>query len=131
MACWPAYAVGAFFLALLLFDMGTTQWSNLPIHSLLAVVFTLLFWALCIFVGPAVSGGILVVPAIVILIFMLSVYVTGKSITNRGYCASHGCATITLEKKAPPPPPPQPNPDCPVPPLKATPIAVVSDDDKC
>jgi hypothetical protein len=120
MACWPAYTVGAFFLALILFDMGSNQWSDLPMHGLVGVGFTLLFWLLCSVIGPSVTGGILVVPAVVLVIFMASVYITGQSLQNRGYCASHGCSQIILEKKVPPTT--TQNPNCPLPALKATPL---------
>ena len=86
MACWPTNVVGAFFLALLVFDMVKGQFNDLTYHAIVGVVLTGLFWAVCFFVGEAVSGGILLVPATFLLVFLFSMWLAGKSLVNRGCC---------------------------------------------
>jgi hypothetical protein len=97
MACWPANSVGAFFLALLIYDMVIGSFSDLPYHAIVGVVLTGIFWAVCTFVGVAVSGGILLVPATFLLVFLFAMWLAGRSFQNRGCCmdcqagASNSC----------------------------------------
>ena len=86
MACWPANSVGAFFLALLIYDMVKGSFSDLPYHAIVGLVLTGIFWAVCAYVGVAVSGGILLVPATFLIVFLFAMWLAGKSFQNRGCC---------------------------------------------
>jgi hypothetical protein len=86
MACWPANSVGAFFLALLIYDMVKGSYSDLPYHAIVGLVLTGIFWAVCVFVGVAVSGGILLVPATFLIVFLFAMWLAGRSFQNRGCC---------------------------------------------
>lgn len=84
--CWPANTVGAFFIALLVFDMVQKNYKDLPLHALYGIVLTFLFWALCYLVGDTVSGGILVIPLVFLIVFLFSIWFILESIKNRGCC---------------------------------------------
>jgi len=84
--CWPANTVGAFFIALLVFDMVQKNYKDLPLHALYGVVVTFLFWAMCYLVGDTVSGGILVIPLVFLIVFLFSIWFIIESIKNRGCC---------------------------------------------
>lgn len=84
--CWPANTVGAFFIALLAFDMVQKNYKDLPLHALYGVVVTFLFWVLCYLVGDTVSGGILVIPLVFLIVFLFSIWFIIESIKNRGCC---------------------------------------------
>lgn len=84
--CWPANTVGAFFIALLAFDIFQKNYKDLPLHALYGVVVTFLFWVLCYLVGDTVSGGILVIPLVFLVVFLFSIWFIIESIKNRGCC---------------------------------------------
>ena len=84
--CWPANTVGAFFIALLAFDIAQKNYKDLPLHALYGVVVTFLFWGLCYLVGDTVSGGILVIPLVFLIVFLFSIWFIIESIKNRGCC---------------------------------------------
>lgn len=84
--CWPANTVGAFFIALLAFDIFQKNYKDLPLHALYGVVVTFLFWAMCYLVGDTVSGGILVIPLVFLIVFLFSIWFIIESIKNRGCC---------------------------------------------
>jgi hypothetical protein len=84
--CWPANTVGAFFIALLVFDMVQKNYKDLPLHALYGIVLTFLFWLLCYLVGDTVSGGILVIPMVFLIVFLFSIWFIIESIKNRGCC---------------------------------------------
>lgn len=119
MACWPANIVGAFFVALLIFDAIIGDYHELIPHSVYGILATTSFWLLCLLIGEEISGAVLVVPSVVILIFVFSVWFIGQSMKNRGYCMSRGkadkCVSPTQPKPTPPPKPkcPPPKPKCP------------------
>jgi hypothetical protein len=101
MACWPATVAGAFSFALLFLDLYMDNWDDLPNHALYGVVFTGIFLVLCNFVSESVSGAVLVVPALLLVVFGITVWFVGASIRKRGCCLN--CS-----------PQPEPNP-CPGP----------------
>ena len=116
MACWPATIVGAFFIVLILFDLSIDNYDDLPMHSVTGVLLTLVFWVICSTLGQSLSAGILVVPATFAIVFILGIWVTKKSLQNRGCCVSCGTVgetcecpddpkPIVKEKKCPPPKP--------------------------
>lgn len=84
--CWPANTVGAFFIALLAFDIFQKNYKDLPLHALYGVVVTFLFWVMCYLVGDTVSGGILVIPLVFLIVFLFSIWFVIQSIKNRGCC---------------------------------------------
>ena len=102
MACWPANIVGAFFVALLIFDAIIGDYNELIPHSLYGIVATFVFWALCFLIGEQISGAVLVVPSIVVLIFIFSIWFIGQSMKNRGYCMSRGKADKCVSPKQSP-----------------------------
>ena len=84
--CWPANTVGAFFIALLAFDIFQKNYKDLPLHALYGVVVTFIFWVMCYLVGDTVSGGILVIPLVFVIVFLFSIWFIIESIKNRGCC---------------------------------------------
>jgi len=105
MACWPANTTGAFFIALLLYDVLFGRWADLPLHSILGIILTALFWLICASLGTSVSGAILIVPAVYLCISLLI----------SEYDEDCGCCSeIPVPVKVPE--------SCPPAPIKATPI---------
>lgn len=84
--CWPANTVGAFFIAVLIFDMVQKNYGDLPYHAIAGVVMTFLFWLVCSFVSVSVSGALLVVPAVFISVFLFTVWFMNESLKQRGCC---------------------------------------------
>lgn len=120
MACWPANIVGAFFVALLIFDAMMGEYDDLLPHSAAGIVFTFVFWLVCYGLGESVSAAVLVVPSVVLVVFVFTIWFVGQSMKQRGYCMSKGqgdqCAppsTASLKPKCPPAAPPKPK--CPPP----------------
>jgi len=94
--CWPANTVGAFFLALLVFDVSKKNYKVLPYHASVGVFLTLIFWLVCILMGTSVAAAVLVVPAIFTSVFLFTIWFTDESAKNRGCC---------MKCNAPKPPP--------------------------
>jgi hypothetical protein len=88
MACWPANLVGAFFLALIIFDMVYQKWDNIVSHILLGLVFTGLFWGICAGISESVSGGILAVPVVFLIVFLGTAWFFNKYKTPTVVCPS-------------------------------------------
>lgn len=86
MACWPANTVGAFTLALLIFDFIQKDYSNLPIHALFGAILVALFWIVCSLVDESVSAGLLLVPLVFLGIFVFTIWFTGQSLQKQGCC---------------------------------------------
>ena len=84
--CWPANVVGAFFIAVLIFDMVEKKYGDLPYHAIAGVVLTFLFWLICSFVSVSVSAFILIVPAIFICVFLFTIWFMNESLKQRGCC---------------------------------------------
>ncbi len=132
MACWPATVAGSFSLVLLLFDLYYDKWNDLPHHAMFGIVFTGLFVFVCSFVNESVSGALLVVPALLFIVFAISIYVVGTSIRNRGCCLNCSPGPSPRPEPCPEPSPipepcpgpaPEPKPICTNPlELKATPL---------
>lgn len=130
MACWPANIVGAFFVALLIFDAMMGEYDDLLPHSAAGIVFTFVFWLVCYGLGESVSAAVLVVPSVVLIVFIFSIWFVGQSMKHRGYCMSKGkgdqCLPPPLKPKCPPadelkPKCPPPKPKCPPPKPKCPP----------
>lgn len=88
MACWPANLVGAFFLALVIFDMVYQKWDDIVSHILLGLVFTGLFWGICAGISESVSGGILAVPVVFLIVFLGTAWFFNKYKTPTVVCPS-------------------------------------------
>jgi energy-coupling factor transporter transmembrane protein EcfT len=84
--CWPANTVGAFFLALLVFDVSQKNYKDLPYHGIIGVFLTAIFWLACILLGTSVAAAVLVVPAVFAGIFLFTIWFTNESVKNRGCC---------------------------------------------
>jgi hypothetical protein len=84
--CWPANTVGAFFIAVLIFDMIQKNYGDIPYHALAGVVVTFLFWLVCSFVSVSVSGALLIVPAVFLTVFLFTVWFMNESLKQRGCC---------------------------------------------
>ncbi len=83
MACWPANSVGAFFLALLMYDLIRGDYAGLPYHAVVGIFLTLVFWGICALLGEAISGAILLVPATFLLVFLFSMWLAGRAFEKR------------------------------------------------
>jgi hypothetical protein len=90
MSCWPSTVVGAFFLALLLFDMVTNDWKDLPFHAAIGVVITGVITLICMFVSETIAGVILVVPVFFLVTFFIALWFSGESLKRRGCCVTCG-----------------------------------------
>lgn len=102
MACWPAYIVGSFTIALLIFDLVVKSWIDLPYHALGGILLTVLFWGLCL-ISPTLSAAVLVVPGFAFIVFFIGVLVTIKSIKNKGCCLNCPSASGKSECAKPAP----------------------------
>ena len=80
MACWPANIVGGFFVALLIIDTVGGNFLDLPYHGIVGIILTCVFWLVCSAFGEAISGAILLVPAIFLLVVLFN------TIINYGSC---------------------------------------------
>lgn len=76
--CWPANTVSAFFIALLIFDLIQKDWVNLPGHIVAGLVLVISFFVLCWLLGTVITSAVLVVPAVFLLIFLFTVWLTNK-----------------------------------------------------
>ena len=112
MACWPATIVGAFFIVLIIFDTYISNYDDLPMHGVTGVLLTLVFWVICSTLGESLSAAVLVVPATFTIVFILGIWVTKKSLQNRGCCVT--CNTSAAD--------PVPKPKCPPPKPKCSPL---------
>lgn len=118
--CFPAYIVGILFIALIVYDIVKKEYSSLTNHGITGVCLTLILWILCILVGEEISMGVLVVPIIFVIIFLLSIWFMNESFKKRGCCMNcsgdspkkGSCRIVKREPPgscAAPPPPPPPN----------------------
>jgi hypothetical protein len=89
---------------------------------LYGIVFTGIFLVLCNFVNESVSGAVLVVPAVLLMVFAITIWIVGTSIRKRGCCLN--CSPNPSPEPAPcPGPAPSPTPICTNPlELKAKPL---------
>ena len=97
MACWPANVVGAFFVSVLIIDCIMGTYGNLLTHSIVGIIVTIIFFMICGTLGEDLSASLLVVPSILILVFVLSLWFIGESLRNRGYCIKKDTCDPGLE----------------------------------
>jgi hypothetical protein len=97
MACWPANVVGAFFVSVLIIDCIMGTYGNLLTHSIVGIIVTIVFFMICGTLGEDLSASLLVVPSVLILVFVLSLWFIGESLRNRGYCIKKDTCDPGLE----------------------------------
>lgn len=110
-------------MALLIFDAMVGEYDDLLPHSATGIVFTFVFWLVCYGLGESVSAAVLVVPSVVLVVFVFTIWFVGQSMKHRGYCMSKGQGDQCLPPKPKCPPPaaslkpkcPPPKPKCPPP----------------
>jgi len=90
-ACWPANTVGAFFIALIIFDTASGNFIDLAYHGMVGVLLTCVFWLVCSTFGVAISAAILLVPAVFFLIILLNTWMN----VSTDEC---GCTTCMRKK---------------------------------
>jgi hypothetical protein len=88
--CWPANISGAFFLALLIFDVIQKEYSNLPYHSIIGIIITGMLWVLCFIVGANITGAVLIIPCIFIAGYFFTIWFINESLKQRGCCMKCG-----------------------------------------
>jgi hypothetical protein len=125
MDCITANIVGAFALTIIFFDIFKENWTDLPYHSLYGIIVTGFFWVLCTFLGKEISMAVLLVPALILLVSFISIWLYGISMKNKGCCLQ--CNGINPCPNPDPNPQPGPFPPGPIPckysgELKATPL---------
>ncbi len=86
MGCWPANLTGAFFLSLIIFDLIYEKWSDLPYHAVVGVVLTGFLTFICSLIGSSITGSILLIPAVFVIIFLLSAWIFTKGLAKKGCC---------------------------------------------
>ena len=87
---WPTYTVGAFFMALLIYDIGTNDWIDVPFHAVIGLVLTGVYMLISMFIGETIAGAALLIPAVALLGFMVSAWMSGESLKSRGCCVRCG-----------------------------------------
>lgn len=87
---WPTYTVGAFFMALLIYDIGTNDWIDVPFHALIGLVLTGVYMLISMFISETIAGAALLIPAVALLGFMVSAWMSGESLKSRGCCVRCG-----------------------------------------
>ena len=78
-ACWPANTVGAFFIALVIIDTICGNFTDLPYHGIVGIILTCIFWLVCSTFGEAISGAILLVPAVFLLAVLFNTLINKDS----------------------------------------------------
>jgi len=90
MTYWPTYIVGGFFVSLLLVDIYQYSWDMLPLHAALGILITGLYSAISVFLGNDVSMAVLFVPAVFILMFMLTSWLFYTNLKSQHCCMTCG-----------------------------------------
>ena len=83
---WPSYSVGAFFMAVLFFDMVTNDWRDLPYHAIIGLIITGFYALLCLVLSDTLAGAALLIPAAALIGFMIALWMTGENMKRRGCC---------------------------------------------
>ena len=99
---WPANLVGAFFLALFIFDITQENYDQILGHAVLGVLLTGMFAALSMTVGNNLSRSLLLVPTTFAAVFLITIWFMNESIKKRGCCMTCSC-NPKPEKKCTPP----------------------------
>jgi hypothetical protein len=83
---WPAYIVGAFFMALIIYDIVTNDWIDVPFHAVLGLVLTGIYMLISMFISDTIAGAALLIPAVALIGFMVAAWMSGESLKSRGCC---------------------------------------------
>lgn len=83
---WPAYIVGAFFMALVIYDIVTNDWIDVPFHAVLGLVLTGIYMLISMFISDTIAGAALLIPAVALIGFMVAAWMSGESLKSRGCC---------------------------------------------
>ena len=86
MTCYASYVVGAFTLALVLYDMFEGIWNSVLPHGAIGALLTAFMWLLCTFVSDSLALAVLVIPILVFLSFSFGILLTGESLKRQGCC---------------------------------------------
>jgi len=98
--------LGIFCISVIIYDVLKNNWDDLPYHAIVSIIFLSFFYGSCLILGDTISLGILLIPAIVIIISLATVWFTTQSLNAQGCCMK--CK--------------RPTADCKQPVLKATPL---------
>lgn len=96
---WPSYIVGAFFMAVLFFDIITNEWRDLPYHAIIGLIITGFYALLCLVLSDTVAGAALLIPAAALIGFMIALWMTGENIKRRGCCLHCKAGDATEEQE--------------------------------
>ena len=83
---WPSYTVGAFFLALIIYDMIINDWIDLPYHAIIGLLLTGIYTLICVFINDTIAGAALLIPAVALIGFMVALWMSGENLKSRGCC---------------------------------------------
>ena len=90
MMCWPVYIIGGFFISIIIADLFSYSWDDLPYHAGLGIGFTGLYYLFCLFFGNDISMAVIFVPFVFILMFFFSSWVIYKNIQASSCCMTCG-----------------------------------------
>ena len=83
---WPANLVGAFFLALFVFDITQKNYDQILGHAIIGVLLTGIFTVLSIMMGDNLTGPLLLIPTTFAAVFLITIWFMNESIKKRGCC---------------------------------------------
>jgi len=123
---WPANLVGAFFLALFVFDITQKKYDQILGHAIIGVLLTGIFAVLSMMIGDNLAGPLLLIPTTFAAVFLITIWFMNESIKKRGCCMKCSSSTVPEKKcktSSPPAPPASAPKKCKSPSvLTATPI---------
>ena len=102
---WPANLVGAFFLALFVFDITQKRYDQILGHAIIGVLLTGIFAVLSMMIGDNLAGPLLLIPTTFAAVFLITIWFMNESIKKRGCCMKCSNSTVP-EKKCKTPTPP-------------------------
>ena len=89
-----ANLMGLFFISLILFDIITSAWEDLPVHAAIGVIVTTLYTVVCYILGEAISSAILFVPAIFLFAFILASWLLRNNLLKQNCCIN--CKGVSI-----------------------------------
>ena len=96
---WPANLVGAFFLALFVFDITQKNYDQILVHAIIGLLLTGIFAALSMIIGNNLTGSLLLIPTTFAGVFLITVWFMNESIKKRGCCLNCSCTSIPIPEK--------------------------------
>jgi len=127
--------LGIFCISVIIYDVLKSNWTDLPYHAVISVIFLSFFYGACLLLGDTISLAILLIPAVVIVISLATVWFMEESLHTQGCCmqcsgtsgsgasgsgasgsgSSETCPQPTLKATPSPLCPSPPRPTCPPP----------------